>query len=93
MDRKDVSVIGLSLPSICKPYIHAGIVPSIVLWSTTDLGYLTVYASSLLADHRIGSGTKSVHAGRLGTVEVRGSDIILGAPLIITKANVDQLDF
>jgi ABC-type sugar transport system substrate-binding protein len=93
MGRKDVSVIGLSLPSICKQYIHEGTVPSIVLWSTTDLGYLTVYAGSLLAEHKIGSGTKSMQAGRLGTVEVRGSDVILGAPLIINKANVDQLDF
>ena len=93
MGRKDMSVIGLSLPSISKPYIHEGIVPSIVLWSTTDLGYLTVYASALLAEHKIGGETKSMQAGRLGTVEVRGSDIILGAPLIINKANVDQLDF
>src|SRR5437016_6159751 len=43
--HKDVNVIGLSLPSICKRYIHDGVVQSIVLWSTRDLGYLTAYAS------------------------------------------------
>jgi ABC-type sugar transport system substrate-binding protein len=91
--RKDVSVIGLSLPNICKPYIHDGVVPLIVLWNTTDLGYLTVYAGSLLAENKIPSGAKSIQAGRLGVLEVRGSDIILGTPLIIDKANVDQLDF
>jgi rhamnose transport system substrate-binding protein/rhamnose transport system permease protein len=91
--RKDVSVIGLSLPNICKPYIHDGVVPLIVLWNTTDLGYLTVYAGSLLAENKIQSGAKSIQAGRLGALEVRGSDIILGTPLIIDKANVDQLDF
>lgn len=32
-------------------------------------------------------------AGRLGTLAVRGSDIILGAPLIINKTNVDGMDF
>jgi rhamnose transport system permease protein len=68
-------------------------VPSIVLWSTNDLGYLTVYAGAQLAEHRIDNGTKSMQAGRLGAVEVRGSDIILGTPLIINKANVDQFDF
>ncbi len=91
--RQDVSVIGLSLPNISKPYIHAGVVPSIVLWSTNNLGYLTVYAGSLLAVNKIPSGATSIQAGRLGTLEVRGSDIILGTPLIINIANVDQLDF
>jgi rhamnose transport system permease protein len=91
--RRDVSVVGLSLPNICKPYIHDGVVPLIVLWNTTDLGYLTVYAGSLLAENKIQSGAKSIQAGRLGSLEVRGSDIILGTPLIIDKANVDQLGF
>jgi rhamnose transport system permease protein len=65
----------------------------IVLWNTNDLGYLTVYAGSLLAQHKIPSGTASIQAGRLGKLEVRGSDIVLGAPLVIDKANVDTLDF
>jgi rhamnose transport system substrate-binding protein len=91
--RRDVSVIGLSLPNLCKPYIHDGVVPLIVLWNTNDLGYLTVYAGSLLAENKIPSGTKSIQAGRLGALEVRGSDIILGTPLIIDKGNVDRLDF
>ena len=50
--RKDVDVIGLSLPSICKPYVHDGVVQTVVLWSTHDLGYLTVYASSLLVQNK-----------------------------------------
>lgn len=91
--RKDVNVIGLSLPSICKPYVHDGTVQTVVLWSTHDLGYLTVYASSLLAQNKIQSGVKSIQAGRLGSLEVRGSEIILGAPLIINKQNIDKLDF
>jgi rhamnose transport system substrate-binding protein len=88
-----VDVIGLSLPNISKPYIHAGIVQEIVLWNTTDLGYLTVYAGSLLADNKIANGANSIQAGRLGTLEVHGSDIILGTPLIIDKTNVDKFDF
>jgi rhamnose transport system substrate-binding protein len=91
--RRDVMVMGLSLPSLCKPFIHDGIVPSIVLWSTNDLGYLTVYAGAMLAERKIGEGATSMQAGRLGAVEVRGSDIILGTPLIINKANVDLFDF
>ena len=93
MDRKDLDVIGLSLPNICKPYIRAGVVQEIVLWNTTDLGYLTVYAGSLLAENKIASGAESIRAGRLGTMEVRGSDIVLGTPLIIDNGNVDRFDF
>ena len=42
--RKDVNVIGLSLPNINKPYVHDGVVQTVVLWNTRDLGYLTVLA-------------------------------------------------
>jgi rhamnose transport system permease protein len=91
--RKDVFVIGLSLPSICKPYLHDGVVQTVVLWSTRDLGYLSVYSSVLAAQNKLGANAASITAGRLGTLQIRGSDIILGDPLIITKANVDQLDF
>ena len=49
--RKDVNVIGLSLPNINKPYVHDGVVQTVVLWNTRDLGYLTVYAGALLRRH------------------------------------------
>jgi rhamnose transport system substrate-binding protein len=91
--RKDVDVIGLSLPTICKPYIHEGVVQAIVLWNTRDLGYLTVQAAAMLVQKQIGPGISSLRAGRLGDIQVRGSEIILGTPLIINKANIDQLNF
>jgi rhamnose transport system permease protein len=73
--------------------VHDGVVQTVVLWSTRDLGYLTVYAGWLLAQNRIGPGTTSTQAGRLGTLQLRGTEIILGSPLIINKQNIDQLDF
>ncbi len=92
-DRKDVDVIGLSLPSISKPYIQSGIVQAVVLWSTRDLGYLAVYASTLAVQNKLRGGATSIQAGRLGTVQLRGSEIILGEPVIINKTNIDQMDF
>jgi rhamnose transport system permease protein len=89
--RQNVDVIGLSLPTICKPYIHGGSVQSIVLWKVPDLGYLTVYAGWLDAQHKIEGSSLSV--GRLGKLSVRGSEIVLGAPFLINKANVDTVDF
>ena len=91
--RQNVDVIGLSLPTICKPYIHDGSVQSIVLWNTRDLGYLTVYAGWLDAQHQIKNLETTLSVGRLGKLSVRGSEIVLGKPLIINKANIDTLDF
>src|SRR5205823_8372381 len=68
--RTDVKVIGLSLPNMCKPYIHAGVIESIVLWNTMDLGYLTVYASSALSAGELKRGRREMAAGRLGRIEV-----------------------
>jgi len=91
--RTDVKVIGLSLPNINKPYVHAGVVQTVVLWNTRDLGYLTVYAGSLLTQDKLQPGTRSMQAGRLGTIEIRGSEIILGAPMLFNKGNIDRFDF
>jgi rhamnose transport system permease protein len=91
--RKDVDVIGLSLPGISKPYIHDGVVQTIFLWNTKNLGYLTIYAGTMLVQNKIPAGATSIQAGRLGTLEVSGSQIILGAPLLIDKRNIDKLDF
>ena len=91
--RKDLYVIGLSLPNINKPYVHAGVVQTVVLWNTKDLGYLTVYAAARLAQGQLTAGAQSLAAGRIGSVEIRGDQIILGQPIKFTKANIDQFDF
>ncbi len=91
--RSDVDVIGLSLPSICKPYIHSGVVQAIVLWNTRDLGYLTVYAGWLDSQKKIPAAAATISAGRLGQLEKRGDEIILGTPLLIDRNNIDHLNF
>ena len=91
--REDVNVIGLSLPNINKPYVHGGVVQTVVLWNTRDLGYLTIQAARQLLDGTLTSGAQSMQAGRLGTVQIRGSEIVLGPPLKFTKGNIDQFDF
>jgi rhamnose transport system permease protein len=52
-----------------------------------------VYAGALLTENKLQAGAKSLQAGRLGTLEIRGSEIILGPPLMFTKANIDRFDF
>jgi len=91
--RSQVKVIGLSLPNINKPYVHGGVVQTVVLWNTGNLGYLTVYASVLDANGKLAPGTQFFEAGRLGRVNLRESEIILGPPLLFNKDNIDRFDF
>ena len=92
-NRRDIFVIGLSLPSLCKSYVHAGIVDAVILWNTYDLGYLTVYVADALAGGRLKPGATSLEAGRVGKVEVRGDQVILGAPFTFTRDNIDRFEF
>jgi rhamnose transport system substrate-binding protein/rhamnose transport system permease protein len=91
--RPDVKVIGLSLPNMNKPYVHEGVVQTVMLWNTADLGYLTVYAGALMAQNKLAPGATSIDAGRLGTIAIRGSEVILGPPLLFTKENIDKFNF
>ncbi len=91
--RTNLFVIGLSLPNINKPYVHGGVVQTVVLWNTKDLGYLAVYAAARLAQGQLTSGAQALAAGRIGSVEIRGDEIILGEPIKFTKANIDRFDF
>jgi rhamnose transport system permease protein len=91
--RADVKVTGLSLPNMCKPYIHEGVIENIVLWNTVDLGYLTVYAAQTLSTGEMRRGVSDLQAGRLGKIEVQNDQVMLGAPFIFNKQNVDQFDF
>jgi len=91
--RTDVKVTGLSLPNMCKPYVHSGVIDSIVLWNTLDLGYLTVYVSNALTNGTLKRGDKEITAGRLGKIEVVDDEIRLGAPFIFNKENIDRFNF
>lgn len=92
-NRPDVKVTGLSLPNMCKPYIKSGIIDSIVLWNTGDLGYLTVFVSNALNKGTFKKGDKSFKAGRIGDIEVVDDEVRLGKPFIFNKDNVDKFDF
>lgn len=91
--RSEVKVTGLSLPNMCKPYVHSGVIESFVLWNTVDLGYLTVYAARSLVSKELKPGARGIGAGRLGEIAVEGDEVRLGAPFIFNKSNIDRFDF
>ncbi len=91
--RKDLLVIGLSLPNLCKPYVHDGEIEAVVLWNTENLGYLAVGAPAALARGTLPAGNATFDAGPLGKLQIVGSEIILGAPMIFRKDNIDAFNF
>jgi rhamnose transport system substrate-binding protein len=91
--RKDLLVIGLSLPNLCKPYVHDGEIEAVVLWNTENLGYLAVGAPAALARGTFPAGNATFDAGPLGKLQIVGSEIILGAPMIFRKDNIDAFNF
>jgi rhamnose transport system permease protein len=91
--RDDVKVIGLSVPSLCRDYVHEGIIESIVLWNTVDLGYLTVHACLALLDGRLRADAPGFEAGRLGWIDVQDGQVMLGRPFRFDASNIDDFDF
>jgi rhamnose transport system permease protein len=91
--RSDVKVTGLGLPNDARPYLKHGVVDSVVLWNTVDLGYLTVRVAAALVKGTLAGGASSFDAGRLGSLRVEGDNVLLGTPFTFTKDNVDQFDF
>jgi ABC-type sugar transport system substrate-binding protein len=88
-----VKVIGLGLPSENRRYVKEGVTDSVVLWKTEDLGYLTVEAAVALVNGTLKPGATSFQVDTLGTLVVKGDNILLGRPFIFNKTNIDEADF
>ena len=89
----NVKLTGLSTPNLCRDYLKGGWAQSVVLWNTGDLGYLTVYAAKAVHDGSLSAGDTTLKAGRLGSITVKGDQILLGKPFVFTKDNIDQFQF
>lgn len=89
-----VDVIGYGSPATVKPYMDKGIMTTSVLWDAKALGYLTVWAGVQLAKEIPFQAQNTVPSFDKPVRYFADSQILLlGDPLIITKANVDQFDF
>nr|WP_272214617.1 substrate-binding domain-containing protein [Marinicella sp. W31]MDC2880243.1 substrate-binding domain-containing protein [Marinicella sp. W31] len=89
-----VAVVGLATPNAMKPYVEADCVKSVVLWNPVDLGYAAAYVLRATADGTLKPGDTSVEAGKLGELSViNGSEVLLGAPFVYNKSNINNFDF
>jgi rhamnose transport system substrate-binding protein len=88
-----VFVTGLSTPNDMKQYVKDGVVKSVILWNTKDLGYLTIRAAEAVANGKLKPDAKEFEAGRLGKKKIENGNILLGDILVFTKDNIDKFDF
>jgi ABC-type sugar transport system substrate-binding protein len=91
--RTDVKVVGLGLPNDNKRYVLEGITPSVILWNTENLGYLTVQAAVAVVKGELKPGATTYKGGRLGELEVKGDNVLLGKPFVFNKENISQFNF
>jgi len=89
-----IAVVGLATPNAMKPYVAKDCVKSVVLWNPIDLGYAAMYVLRAAVDGDLKPGATSVKAGKLGELQIiNGSEVLLGAPFIFTKDNINNFDF
>jgi rhamnose transport system substrate-binding protein len=94
LQKGQIIVTGVSTPRDMREYVEDGTVKEFVLWNPVDLGYLTVYVADLVRQGKMparGSGT--IHAGRLGEIQVRNHEVLLGRPMRFNRENVRKFDF
>lgn len=92
-----VKVSGLGLPAEMVSYTMNGCAPEFALWSFVDLGYLTYYASYMLASGDIkGEIGESFHAGRMGDFTIEADPgregakrVLMGPFTVYNKDNVE----
>jgi ABC-type sugar transport system substrate-binding protein len=88
-----IAVVGLATPKPMKQWVDAGTVKTVILWNPVDLGYATIAAAKALAGGTLAPGATQLSAGRLGDLQVKGDQVLLGPPMKFTKANIAQFDF
>lgn len=88
-----VFLTGLATPNDMKPFIADGTVKRFVLWDAVDLGYLTVHVAAAVVRGALKPGATTFKAGRLGEVEIRDDQVVLGPPIVFAKDNIGEYDF
>lgn len=89
-----VFTVGLGTPQSMKPYLANGSSSSAILWDVENLGYLTAWAGAQLAEGKQFAATNNVNAAMPAVTYDAGSKtLLLGPPLSITTANVDQYQY
>ncbi len=87
-----IAVTGITDPNTIRPFVNNGTVKSVVLWNPVNLGYLTAWGVLQELEHKPLTAENDVPG--LGKIQYfpKTKTLLLGKPLVITKANI-QLNF
>jgi len=88
-----VFLTGLATPNSMRPFIKQGILSEFVLWDPVDLGYLAIQSVKAIVDGKITKETSSFTAGRLGEIQIKDREILLGDPVKFNAENIDDYNF
>lgn len=89
-----VHTVGLGTPQSMKPYLDDGSSSASVLWNVENLGYLTAWAGKQLAQGKKLQDTNDVGPGMTAVKYFPNQKmLLLGDPLIITKANAGKFNY
>ena len=92
-----VTVSGLGLPAEMASYTLNGCAPEFALWSFVDLGYLTYYATYLIASGQMAAADGvTFEAGRMGSYTIEkdptrdaGLRVVMGPFTVYNAENVE----
>ncbi len=87
----EIAVVGLATPRAMAEYVNKGTVETVILWNPVDLGYLTATVATKVA--RGEDLSDRFRAGRLGDVQVSGTQVLMGEPMKFNNENINEFNF
>ncbi|MGQ9808069.1 MAG: substrate-binding domain-containing protein [Armatimonadota bacterium] len=85
-----VKVWGLSLPSEIREHVKNGVVNGAILWNPADLTFATAYLVKQDLEGKKPQDGQEIPG--VGKITVKGSQVLIPG-IVITKDNIDELDF
>ena len=89
-----VFTVGVGTPQSMLPYLQDGSSSGSILWDVENLGYLTAWAGVQMAQGKQFQATNDVTSTIKGvTWNPDTKELLLGAPLVLTKENASQFNY
>ncbi|HEU0165795.1 MAG TPA: autoinducer 2 ABC transporter substrate-binding protein [Thermomicrobiales bacterium] len=89
-----IAMCGFGSPQTALPYVKAGVMKSTVLWDVPQLGALTVWAMNQLITGKGIKASNTIPGFKDPVVYDKANQtLILGKPIVFTKANINNYDY
>src|ERR1035437_8002476 len=89
-----VFTVGVGTPKSMVPYLIDGSSSGSILWDVQNLGYLTAWAGMQIKENKPFQATNDVSNVIKGVKwDSKTKELLLGPPLVLTKANVNKYNY